>query len=234
ARLMGVKLSKNFDKPLTSTSFTEFFHRWHITLNQWFTQYVYRPLGGNRKGLERKILNMLIVFALSGLWHGANWTFVLWGLEMGIMVSAETLLRKPFAKLCERAKIDLENSSIKLIRQIIMLLLFTFSSVLFRSQNVAEVGLAFRQIFTAWGGVEKAMSDLGMNGLQIIQLALFIVAMALLYKLSQENQKEPLSLSGERTAVNIGIFVYGIIAITLCWLGLLAMDDVSAFQYFQF
>lgn len=78
ARLMGVKLSKNFDKPLTSTSYTEFFRRWHITLNQWFTQYVYIPLGGNRKGTARKIINTLIVFTLCGLWHGANWTFVLW------------------------------------------------------------------------------------------------------------------------------------------------------------
>ncbi len=234
ARLMGVKLSTNFDKPLTSTSYTEFFRRWHITLNQWFTQYVYRPLGGNRKGVVRKILNTLIVFALSGLWHGANWTFVLWGLTMGIMVSVETLLRKPFAKLCESAKVDLENSSLKLIRQIIMLLLFTLSSVLFRSQNIAGVGIAFKQIFTAWDGIEKAMSDLGMNGWQIIQLVLFIVAMGLLYKLPQENKKETLPLLKESTAVNIGVFVYGIMAITLCWLGLLAMGDVSAFQYFQF
>ena len=234
ARLMGVKLSRNFDKPLVSTSFTEFFHRWHITLNQWFTQYVYRPLGGNRKGVARKIVNMLIVFALSGLWHGANWTFVLWGLTMGIMVSAETLLRKPFAKFCEKAKIDLENSSVKLIRQLIMLLLFTLCSVLFRSQNMLEAVVAYRQIFTAWGGMEKAMSDLGMNGLQIIQLALFIFGMALLYKLPREQETKPLALSRESTAVNVGVFVYGIMAIMLCWLGLLAMDDVSAFQYFQF
>lgn len=72
ARLMGVKLSKNFDRPLTSTSYTEFFRRWHITLNQWFTQYVYIPLGGNRKGTARRVLNTLIVFTLCGLWHGAK------------------------------------------------------------------------------------------------------------------------------------------------------------------
>ncbi len=106
ARLMGVKLSKNFEKPLTSTSYTEFFRRWHITLNQWFTEYLYISLGGNRKGKARKILNTLTVFALCGLWHGANWTFVLWGLTAGVMVSAETLLKNPFSKLCEKAKIN--------------------------------------------------------------------------------------------------------------------------------
>lgn len=230
ARLMGVKLSKNFDRPLTSTSYTEFFRRWHITLNQWFTQYLYIPLGGNRKGTARKILNTLIVFALCGLWHGANWTYLLWGLTAGVMISIETLLRKPLKKV----KIDLENPTVKLLRQIIMFLLFTLSSALFRAQSVAEVGLAFRQIFTAWDGVEKTFADLGMNGLQIIRLAIFIVAMALIYKLPQENKKDALPLASESTAVNTGLFIYGIMAVMLCWLGLLAMGDSSAFQYFQF
>ena len=147
-----------------------------------------------------------------------------------MMISIETLLRKPFKKV----KIDLENPTVKLIRQIIMLLLFTFSSVLFRAQSIAEVGLAFRQMFTAWDGVEKTFADLGMNGLQIIQLTIFIVAMALIYKLPQESKNEELPLAKENTAVNMGLFIYGILAIMLCWLGLLAMGDSSAFQYFQF
>ncbi len=238
ARLMGVKLSKNFDKPLTSTSYTEFFRRWHITLNQWFTQYVYIPLGGNRKGTARKILNTLIVFALCGLWHGANWTFVIWGVVAGVMISLETLLRKPFAKLCEKAKIDPENPAIKLLRQSLIFLLFTLNGVLFRAQNLAEVGLAFRQMFTSWDTLENTMSDLGINALQIIQLAIFITAMVMVYKLPQSGSagnEKPLPLSCAATAAdNISVFIYGIIAVMLCWLGLIAMGDSSAFQYFQF
>ncbi len=239
ARLMGVKLSKNFDKPLTSTSYTEFFRRWHITLNQWFTQYVYIPLGGNRKGTVRKILNTLIVFALCGLWHGANWTFLLWGLVAGVMISIETLLRKPFGRFCEKAKIDLENPAIRLLRQIIIFVLFTFSCVLFRVQNIREVGLAFRQMFTAWGigesYVNSTMTALGMNSLQILQLLVFIAAMSLLYKLPGEEKEERLPLCGELVqAVNISLVIYGIFAISLCWFALLANSDVSGFQYFQF
>ncbi len=239
ARLMGVKLSKNFNKPLTSTSYTEFFRRWHITLNQWFTQYVYIPLGGNRKGTARKILNTLIVFALCGLWHGANWTFVLWGLVAGVMISIETLLRRPFGRFCEKAKIDLENPAIRLLRQIIIFVLFTFSCVLFRAQNIREVGLAFRQMFTAWGigedYVNSAMMALGMNSLQILQLLVFIVAMSLLYKLPGQEKEERLPLCGERVqALNISLVIYGIFAISLCWFALLANSDVSGFQYFQF
>lgn len=237
ARLMGVRLSKNFDKPLTSTSYTEFFRRWHITLNRWFAEYVYIPLGGNRKGKARKILNTLIVFALCGLWHGANWTFVLWGLVAGIMVSIETLLRKPFGELCEKVKIDLDNPTIKLIRQILIFLMFTFSCVLFRAQSITEVGVAFRQMFTAWGfGTEyvmQALNALGINTLQIIQLAVFIVAMVAIYHLPQE-QQETLPLGDNVTAVKPMLFIYGIIAVGLCWFGLLSMGDASTFQYFQF
>ena len=80
ARLFGIQLTTNFKVPYFSRSIREFWRRWHVTLMNWFTEYVYFPLGGSRKGKVRTVLNTIIVFALSGLWHGANWTFVLWGL----------------------------------------------------------------------------------------------------------------------------------------------------------
>ena len=97
ARLMGVKLTQNFDRPLSSTSFTEFFRRWHITLNVWFTEYVYIPLGGNRKGMPRKLLNTLIVFALCGIWHGANWTFVFGESRSAYSSVSRRCFESPFA-----------------------------------------------------------------------------------------------------------------------------------------
>ncbi len=239
ARLMGVKLSKNFDRPLTSTSYTEFFRRWHITLNQWFTQYVYIPLGGNRKGTARKIINILIVFALCGLWHGANWTFVLWGLASGVIMSIETLLRKPFAKLCAKTKIDLENPVVRVIRQVLLIIMFTLCSVLFRSGNMAEVGLAYSGMFSGWGigedYVNNAMNSLGMDVSQLLQLFIFIVGMAAIYKLTLEPSDGNLPLAEAKSyALNMSVFIYGITAIMLCWIGLLSMGDSSAFQYFQF
>ena len=305
ARLMGVRLTKNFDKPLTSTSYTEFFRRWHITLNQWFTQYVYIPLGGNRKGKARKILNTLIVFALCGLWHGANWTFVLWGLVAGVVVSVETLLKKspknslppanaatcathaasakiadsmasivsdstssaaaftilansvaPAATVPEAAadsvtalpktavssaKAD-ENPTVRLLRQIAIFILFTFSCVLFRAQSLREVGIAFRQMFTAWdwseGYFDSALSALGMNAIQILQLTVAIVTMSLLYRLTEERREPSLGLlcpvAYTEGKTNVGLFIYGIFAVVLFWLGLLSSGDVSGFEYFQF
>ncbi|MGN6108559.1 MAG: MBOAT family O-acyltransferase [Kofleriaceae bacterium] len=91
-KLMGFRFKENFDQPYTSASLTEFWTRWHISLSSWLRDYLYIPLGGNRKGRRRALLNLMIVFTLSGLWHGAAWTFVLWGVFHGAFVTLERLL----------------------------------------------------------------------------------------------------------------------------------------------
>ena len=92
---MGFVLPENFDHPYRARSLTEFWRRWHISLTTWFTEYVYIPLGGNRRGLLRRDLNLLAVWALTGLWHGAGWNFVLWGLFFAALLMLEKrLIRK--------------------------------------------------------------------------------------------------------------------------------------------
>lgn len=93
ARILGFDLMQNFRQPYWATSITDFWRRWHISLSTWFRDYVYIPLGGNRRGLSRQMLNMFIVFVVSGLWHGANWTFVLWGVYHGAIITFETYAR---------------------------------------------------------------------------------------------------------------------------------------------
>lgn len=92
--LLGIRLSENFRLPYFAVSIRDFWRRWHITLTSWLTDYVYIPLGGSRKGRARHIVNILIVFFLSGLWHGASWHFAVWGLLHGLFLAAETLLGK--------------------------------------------------------------------------------------------------------------------------------------------
>lgn len=95
AKLFGFDLMTNFRRPYLSTSFSNFWKRWHISLSSWFMDYLYIPLGGNRKGQMRKYLNLLIVFAVSGLWHGASWNFVIWGvLNVLFMIALDPLIRK--------------------------------------------------------------------------------------------------------------------------------------------
>ncbi len=88
-RMLGFEFRENFDYPYISQSVTEFWRRWHISLGTWFRDYVYIPLGGNRRGLARQFLNILIVWALTGFWHGANWTFLLWGLYYAVFLILE-------------------------------------------------------------------------------------------------------------------------------------------------
>ncbi len=88
-RMLGFEFLKNFDYPYISRSITEFWRRWHISLSTWFREYVYIPLGGNRRGLKRQLLNIFIVWALTGLWHGASWNFVLWGLYYALWLTLE-------------------------------------------------------------------------------------------------------------------------------------------------
>ena len=91
-RIFGFKYAENFDYPYISKSITEFWRRWHMTLGSFFRDYVYIPLGGNRKGLPRQLLNMLIVWSLTGFWHGASWNFVLWGLWFFVFLAVEKLI----------------------------------------------------------------------------------------------------------------------------------------------
>lgn len=89
--LFGFHFQENFNHPYRSKSMTEFWRRWHISLGTWFREYVYIPLGGNRKGMKRQLLNLLIVWCLTGLWHGASWNFLVWGLYFGVFLTAEKL-----------------------------------------------------------------------------------------------------------------------------------------------
>ncbi len=92
ARLFGISLSKNFDYPYFSKNLIEFWRKWHMSLTSWFRDYIYIPLGGNRKGLSQHLMNIILVFLLSGFWHGASWNFIVWGALHGIFVSLLTLL----------------------------------------------------------------------------------------------------------------------------------------------
>lgn len=94
AKILGIDLLKNFNKPYFATSVRNFWRRWHITLSSWFRDYLYIPLGGNRKGFLKTCKNVLIVFLLTGLWHGANWTYVIWGLIHGVAITFELIFEK--------------------------------------------------------------------------------------------------------------------------------------------
>ena len=231
ARMMGVRLMRNFDRPYLSQSYTEFFRRWHISLNRWFTSYVYIPLGGSRKGKLRKLVNTVIVFALCGLWHGANWTYVLWGLYAAFWLCLESWL-----DIRHRFGPEWDTPMGRLGRRCVTFLIFVPAALLFRAESVEQVGLIGTRIFTQTGfgsGYFQASFDtMGMNALTLAQVVLSILCMAKIYRLTEYD----LTNSGESTAVAQRTASYAclILLIAMCWIALLATDAAAGFAYFQF
>jgi alginate O-acetyltransferase complex protein AlgI len=144
ALCMGYNLMNNFDRPYMSCSIGEFWRRWHISLSTWFKDYVYVPLGGNKVREARWVLNILIVFVLSGIWHGANWTFLVWGLLHGVYLIVENRLFKLFPSL----KNPSAGISGVLFRRAIVFGLVTIGWVFFRAQNVGQAFYIVRHLFS--------------------------------------------------------------------------------------
>ncbi|MGB3592018.1 MAG: MBOAT family O-acyltransferase [Nonlabens sp.] len=133
-RMLGFKIPENFDYPFISRSITEFWRRWHISLSTWFRDYLYIPLGGNRVSKTRMYINLVTVFAVTGLWHGAAWTFILWGLLHGIFILMEKIFLGKFL-----------NRLPNFIGHAYLLFVIFFSWALFRSDDITR----------AWGYLDK-------------------------------------------------------------------------------
>lgn len=133
-KLLGIRMMKNFDFPYFSRNIAEFWHKWHISLTRWFTEYLYIPLGGNRKGKSRTIMNTIVVFALCGFWHGANWTFLFWGLANGFFFIPILLQKSPK----KYKNIPVEFSYKTLVQMLLTFCLASFSLMFFRAENIAS------------------------------------------------------------------------------------------------
>jgi alginate O-acetyltransferase complex protein AlgI len=129
ARVFGLTFDENFNFPYISKSITEFWRRWHITLSAWFRDYVYIPLGGNRCSKKRHILNLLIVWGLTGFWHGASWNFILWGLYFAVILIFEKYF---FSKYLERLP--------SFVGHIYTLFLVIISWVIFYFEKLSSIG----------------------------------------------------------------------------------------------
>jgi len=138
-KMFRIEIPDNFDSPYKAVSLKDFWRRWHRTLGRFFTTYVYIPLGGGKKGKVRSVINTMIVFVLSGLWHGANWTFVVWGFLHGIVVSINRLMEK---------KGQVKTGWRKLGSQIATYVFFTLSVMIFRSDNLAAAWTYFERLFS--------------------------------------------------------------------------------------
>jgi len=257
-KLLGFSLPENFRRPYLGVSVTDFWRRWHISLTSWLRDYIYIPLGGNRKGAARKYLNILIVFFVSGLWHGAGWTFIVWGLINGILQVIEgltgSILKRTAAKTASHAEnptIGVNTQSepvigqpavpvtqtepVKWLKRAVVFILMTCVWVFFRAESLTKAGQIFSSMGLARAG--EAFAPLIVEaGLKNADLALIVVMLVICLVLALRRERGA-DLCGwiiERPfAVRAAVFYMMIFAVILFGIYGTAYNAAS-FIYLQF
>ncbi len=149
-RMLGIRLMKNFNIPYFARTIPEFWERWHISLSTWFRDYLYIPLGGNRTTLFRWCINILIVFAVSGLWHGANWTFVIWGFLHAFYYLMTRWLFGPLAHIRKALGLASDSWLVTVLQVLLTFSLVTLAWVFFRANGVHDAFYILNHMFTGW------------------------------------------------------------------------------------
>ncbi len=217
AGLLGVELMENFQAPYAARSIREFWRRWHISLTAWFTDYVYIPLGGSRRGLPRRCFNIMAVFLLSGLWHGADWTFVAWGGIHGIYQVCGVLAARRAGGRTPQGR------GTGLLRCAATFSLVTFAWLFFRAQSMADAWLLLSRLGTGWGAAQGPLLSMAR------QLPFVLPALACLHFLHRLPSRPPAPLGPRVLTVSALL-----LCIALGWWTSLSGGGGNAFIYFQF
>ncbi|GAC1596901.1 MAG: MBOAT family protein [Hymenobacter sp.] len=190
ARVLGFEFNLNFRQPYLSASVPEFWRRWHISLSSWFRDYVYIPLGGSRVGPARAYGNLLAVFLISGLWHGANWTFVVWGGLHGLLLVASTWARPVRARLAQLTGLAARPQLRRAVGVLVTFGLVAYAWVFFRANSLGEALYISQRLLLGWSGL---------NGRQVA---------AILLTFSQHYRPE-LVVAGLSVATMLGVEYLG-------------------------
>lgn len=173
--LFGIEMQENFMAPYGADTVAEFWRRWHVSLTSWFRDYLYIPLGGNRKGKLRKYLNIIVVFVFCGVWHGAGITFLIWGLLNGLYQIVGDATEGIRRKLCHAIGLDEDSHGAVFRKRFVTFLLIEFSWLFFRASGVQEAFVMLRRLFTGWNPWILMDGTLYQAGLDIWDFLILIV-----------------------------------------------------------
>jgi D-alanyl-lipoteichoic acid acyltransferase DltB (MBOAT superfamily) len=235
AAIMGIKLMQNFNNPYSATTIKDFWRRWHISLTSWFTDYIYIPLGGSRCSKKRYYFNLFMVFLVSGIWHGAAWTFILWGVVHGIYQIVGNLTKKPRSKFWAMLHVNENGFFMTWARRLIIFCLVSLAWIAFRANSLPDLWKLLTILFTGWGGVSVAASmkamEMTVMGLISAFLSIYVIMQLdkqIMEKSNDLRENRGLSLSKGT------MYVYICWTIAIAWLILLSSNTASTFIYFQF
>ena len=237
AKIMGIELMENFRAPYLSLSVAEFWRNWHISLSSWFRDYLYLPLGGSRKGRWRKHFNKLLVFLVSGLWHGANLSFVVWGGLNGLFQIIEELIQPLRDRLASTLHIDRSSLGSRLFRLLVTFILVDFTWIFFRAQSISQALDIVRSIATAanpWVLFDGSLHALCIDGANF-RLMLMSIALLLAADVCKRRGIRIYShvIARQSAIAQLLLFVFAVCFILV--FGAWGTDyDAAAFIYFQF
>lgn len=236
AKVLGINLIQNFERPYFSRSFPELWRRWHISLMNWFRDYVFYPLGGSRYGVLNTCRNLIIVFTISGVWHGANWTYILWGFLMGVCLVLSLLTRDIRKIITEKIGLVYFPKIHQGIQMFITYSIFLFFGVPFRAEKIGDVFYIWSHLLTGWSNPTRGLDfddfvvSLGMpteqefNAAIVALLFLIIVEAFQAYGISLREKLEQRNMALRWACYYIFLFM---IAFYGVW-------NSSPFVYFQF
>ena len=236
AKVMGIELMNNFNAPYFATSIKDFWDRWHISLTSWFRDYLYFPLGGSRKGKIRKCLNIMIVFTVSGLWHGASWHYVVWGMLHGILRVMGELTLKIRSKICDRLHVRREAVSYKWFQMVFTFLVVTLCWIFFRAESIRQATDIIKNIFTqpnTWVLFDGSLFTLGLDAKDFNVLIVFVGIMLVVDYLRGRKQQLAATFVKQNVLFQWLVFIVGLWCVLV--LGVYGPGyDATQFIYFQF
>lgn len=234
SKIMGFDIMENFKRPYFSKNISEFWHRWHISLSSWFREYVYIPLGGSRVKRSRIYFNILITFLISGLWHGASWTFVIWGALHGIYLILSRVL-KPFReRISDIIKLNKYPRLQSTIRVITTNLLVMFAWIFFRANNLKDAIYIVNNLFVNLNDVFNiryilnSLSNMGLSNIEVISAILSIIILIIISFIQRDKSISKL-ISTQKLIVRY--FIYSGI---IMYMIIFSYVGNSQFIYFQF
>ncbi|MDO4306622.1 MAG: MBOAT family O-acyltransferase [Eubacteriales bacterium] len=226
AKMLGIHLMENFRHPYRAENIQDFWRRWHISLTGWFTDYVYIPLGGSRCGTFRQCRNILLVFALSGLWHGAAWHYVVWGVWHGIFLAGYVLY--------QRYRPERHTGGRKTGGHMAALALVCFAWVFFRAQSLEDAWILLKQLVCnpTGGGLKAACSFLALSKTAVLRLSLLLASLAVLERFPEKVYEK---IRDTRTLILAAVIcICMMTAVEFSWLSQLAAGAENTFIYFRF
>ena len=234
-KMMNIDLPVNFNSPYKALTITEFWDRWHITLTRFFTKYVYIPLGGSRKGKYRTYLNVMIVFLLSGIWHGANWTFILWGGLHGLYQVIGALLKFLRARAAALLRLDRESASAGIGKVLITFLLVNFAWIFFQAPDLTSVLSICKRFFhpQLWELFDGTIYSLGLDHANVCLMAAGLILIFLIDLLNERGIRVWEKVAGMRLWIRWPIYMALILLTAVCGIWGSGYDSTS-FIYYRF